>query len=332
MPTTRTQLIFFAAGGFCAACTPTPRLRLAFTSQQVASPAGATDSYAFPRTFVEVAPLATADLLSFTARNQTYEDFRVALSRSDSWGVKTSVSLTKVANSDMLDEVGVSTKDDRITVIEDVGKVVGAILPFVGLAAGDACPAVAKGANAPIFSSPLTIDSLAVLQRCNVASDTTGEVTDISSWRHLGSFDAWFGPLPPDALSVHTADPTVPFAPLTGARFEHGIIYAACREMRVRVGVNPGSGSQGKSAQPNPAPSTADDHPVESIRSVYVADPRYFRYIALPYKGSIKIHPQCGTSTTTDSTAAPSSDLAVASAIIAQAKVIKDAIDKGAKK
>lgn len=293
--------------GGCAS----PQAHLSFLNSPAAPIPNQIDSYAFPRTFVDLKAVEGDEIVSMTSRNQPYEQFRVIVARKQQLGVRTNIGLVKVANSDLLAEVGVDTKDERVALIGEVGKLVTGIIPFVGFSSGDPCSPGVAGQPSDPATLPATVDTLGLMIQCGINTQFT-HPTDAQNWRQVGAMRVWFGPLPPDARAAIQSDQTP--TDLSGKDYSRGIVYAACREMRLNFWVNRKVGDTVK--------------PVEVLRSIYVADPRYFRYVAMPYKGKIKVHSICGVSVETDPAAKPDSSVAIAQALLEQAKAIQAALEK----
>lgn len=311
------------AASTLAACAAKPRAQLAFIDAKKPNIRNQIDSYAFPRTFVDIKQSNDDSIASIVARNQTFEDFRVGVATKDDLLVRTNLGLTKVANSDLLDEIGVDTKDNRVALIGDVGKLAIGLLPLVGMAAtSSTCTSASASPGTPL-EFPLSLDSLLALQLCRVDRSGLGDATDKQNWRQLDGLTVWFGPLPPDAMPVRSGTPPT-YASLNSERYKHGIVYAACRELRISFTAN----KIDEKKDPSTGKSARTLTPTGVLRSVYISDPRYFRYVGLPFKGKVKIHPQCGTSVITDGSSQPSTDLAIANAFLEQGKAFSDALKK----
>lgn len=108
---------------------------------------------------------------------------------------------------------------------------------------------------------------------------------------------ATLGPLPPDAR---------PLDDIQGLGESRNFVYSACRTLSLDYRI------KGRSQK----------------TEIMVSDPRYFQTVALPVKGTVRMHSQCGVSVSTDKNDGVSSNLALVGAIIEQAKAIAAATEE----
>ncbi len=277
------QGLLLAAALSIGACAAKPRAELALIQKPGDLNGGELDTYAFPRTFLDLTPAASGTDVQITTRRVSYEPFRIAIRRRDSFGVRTNLNTIKSDNTDIIKEAGVQVFDDRIKIIEDLGKI-GTTLVGLGLT-----PFAGGGS----LELPYTMDTLKLMSGLSRAGSTQDTDTP-SGWQSIKGIGYWFGPIPPDALEVNSANV---------AAVGNGLVYAACREMRLYF---------------------AGDRVVKHL---VVSDPRYLRRVAFPQKGKIVIANECGASVTSEKDDAVARDTAVGEAILQQIKALKDAVD-----
>lgn len=146
---------------------------------------------------------------SVTSVPAEYMAFKLGLTHADAWGVRTTLTLTKRQNTDLVEVVGSTVSDERVELIAKVG---GVISKAVGLAALDA--------NAPEpVKYPLLISALYLLEQNNITTDGKKDVPVD------GAFTIDFAPLPKDARPISQ----LPLNERTSA-----FVYAACRTADVK--------------------------------------------------------------------------------------------------
>jgi hypothetical protein len=109
-----------------------------------------------------------------------------------------------------------------------------------------------------------------------------------------------FGPLPVDAVETSS---------MPASQVGASLVYSACRAATVSFAF---SGER-------------------YIQTVKISDPRYLQRVALPVKGKVSFHTECGVSVDANKDSSISSSAAVAEALLVQGKAIKDAIDAAKK-
>jgi hypothetical protein len=278
----------FVLAPLMAGCATLPKADIVLIEKPADLDGKELDTYAFPRSVVNLGYGANNVGLSVTVTNKSYEAFRIGLRRNDDFGVRTNLNLTKVANSDMVDEAGVSVTDNRLKTIGDIGKLATSILMAASAADGG-------GLQIPDQFEAMDILSAYATR----AGDSAAAPQDLPG---RAKIQYWLGPVQPDAR---------PIEPSAFGTLRNGLVYAACRELKLFV-------------DNRRDPSTEAIVPI----SVYVSDPRYFRYVAFPQKGKVEVHTQCGTSVTSEKDDSIASDAAIGNAVLDELKKLKEAIDK----
>lgn len=271
-----------------AGCATLPRADIALIKGPQDVSGTELDTYAFPRSVIDLAWTEDKSDVAITVVNRSFEDFRIGLRRHDGFGVRTNLNLTKVTNSDLLEKAGVEVFDDRIKIIGEIGKVAKAVvgLGLVPFTAATAAP----------LKLPPPVDAMTLI---GPYADGRGDAAEgpLKPLPNSQGISYWVGRVQPDARAV---------APGAFAGLRNGLVYAACREVRLKF--------------------------AETEKSVYVSDPRFFRYVAFPQKGKIEVHSQCGTSVSSEKDASIASDPAVLNAVLDELKGIKDAVEAEKKK
>lgn len=215
---------------------------------------------------------------------------RLILLRGDQLWTRTSISLAKVENTDLIASAGVEVQDRRVELIQTGGAVLKALVPFVpGVTAGQPLP----GCESFPASSCRLVPS-DVLTSMNKSGGTIGRMDGL----RVG-----WGGIPATAEETGEAFRTL------GRQRSNGIYYAACRDVSV-------SFVQG----------------MGGMRTVYewrgrIADPRWVQFVAFPRKGNIRMHAQCGVSSTSEKDPTRTADELI-SAAVTQAVAVKEALDK----
>ncbi|MCL6406610.1 hypothetical protein EXT70_13155 [Dickeya dadantii] len=89
-------------------------------------------------------------------------------------------------------------------------------------------------------------------------------------------------------------------------KIKHHFIYASCRDAVIKI---------------------RKDKIVQETIYARVSDPRYVQAVALPVKGKVTTHSQCGVSVVTEKNS-QSTDVAVLTALLNEIKDLKDAVNK----
>jgi hypothetical protein len=171
------------------------------------------DTYAFRRTLVRIESVddaggcATKEL-NFEVQLAEEPAFKIAMRRADKPGVRSNLNISKVPNTDLVDEVGSEVADTRVELINTAGGIVAKLASFVDEGKSAACK--------PLL---VTLNMQELMDKHGVGA---GAQTGVAAGDGV---DVDFGPLPVDAKPV-TAFPD--------GQTQHGFFYAACRTATVR--------------------------------------------------------------------------------------------------
>lgn len=277
------------------ACGARPQAELAYIATPDDLNGREIDTYAFPRTYIDLPAPDAQGRVEANVRQLPYEGFRIAVRPRSSVGVRTRVSMSKKKNSDLLDQAGVEVIDNRVKLL---GEVAGIIKGIIAIAPISRTQAESQTPATPA-KLPTSMNTLVLLPANEQASP--GNPDDPKTWSTPDKFIRyWFGPVSPDARLVTAGDI---------ASMSNGLVYAACREMRLKFAL-----------------ANADNQ-VQYSYNLFVSDPRYYRFAAFPAKGSIQVHDQCGVSVTSTADGV-SSDTAVLLTLVNQLNEIKAKLDQ----
>ncbi|NWB25553.1 hypothetical protein [Pseudomonas gingeri] len=204
----------------------------------------------------------------------------------DRWyGVKTRVSMLKFDNTPLVKTISVAVEDKRKEFVVSAFKLLGTVAKLsVGVAA-QAAPGSVITKNTDVDRSflrlPVVIDTLSELGDlkcgkkdsagvCSRNSSLEGEV--LASERYGFSARLSVDKVPPDAIKVEELDSVKLLRDARGVFFS-----SACRQASLRVSNYPGTAA-------------------DVILNFSLADPRYVQMVALPTKGTISAHSECGYS------------------------------------
>ena len=151
------------------------------------------------------------DDFSVTSEPTEFTDYKIGVRAADSWGVKTTLTLTKIQNTSMLQEAGVDTTDNRADLITKYG---GALVSALGMVTF-----TASSGDLDSKALPKRVVPLSLLISGNINRDAKD---------HVDAADGvWidFGPIGPDA--VDAKDVVFPTT-------RSGIMYPACRTATVK--------------------------------------------------------------------------------------------------
>ncbi len=143
-------------------------------------------------------------------------------------------------------------------------------------------------------SLPKNINTLVLLKTSNVERAASSKIDAADG------VEVEFGPLPVDAVETSS---------MPASQVGASLVYSACRAAKVSFAF---SGER-------------------YIQTVKISDPRYLQRVALPVKGKVSFHTECGVSVDANKDSSISSSAAVAEALLVQGKAIKDAIDAAKK-
>jgi hypothetical protein len=289
--------LLLLAGCSCAV-NPSVRYQRADSPQNVqAISADLIDSYVLQKNELRIEFKKSADKdkpagydLSVTDNRLEDPDYRLMVLRNDRLWARTTFNIAKVENTDLIDSAGVEVADRRVELIQNVGTILKTVLPFAAAVSDEKpVPGCETSPAAPCILVPS--DTLLAMKK------------DAGSVGQKVGLKLFWGAIPNTAMATDDL-----FASLNKQK-SNGVYYSACREFRVRL-VN-GTGST----------ST-----IQEWRGK-IADPRWVEFVAFPRKGKIRMHAQCGVSTTSEADPTKSPD-EVAAAAVAQAVAVKEAIDK----
>jgi hypothetical protein len=285
-------------GGCSCAINPSVRYQRADTPQNVqAFSADLVDSYVLQKNEIRIDFKNSAEKgkpaaydLSVTDTRLEDPGHRLMVLRDDRLWARTTFNIAKVENTDLIDSAGVEVADRRVELIQNVGTILKTVLPFVAAVSAEApVPGCESAPAAPCILIPT--DALTTMQK------------DAGSIGQNGGLKLFWGAIPNTAMATDAL-----FASLNRQQ-SNGLYYSACREFKVRF------------VQGIGATST-----IQEWRGK-IADPRWVEFVAFPRKGKIRMHAQCGVSTTSEADPTKSPD-EVAAAAVAQAIAVKDALDK----
>lgn len=222
------------------------------------------------------------------------QGMKIGLIHSDGIGVTTNLVLSKVANTDLVSEIGVTVSDKRIEYIKNVAEVIKTAIPLIaGFAAGDVLNAET---DLPYeFNLAEELPKLASNEK-DITIKKPGVQMKISA-------------IPPDSVGrnvVFQENPT---------KATSDFFFSACRSITVDTAIKDKNGNIDK-----------------LTINGKIADPQYLQRVELPIKGKVAMHSQCGVSVSSDTDPGVSSSAAIAEALATQGKAIKDAIDAAKKK
>lgn len=222
---------------------------------------------------------------------------RLMLLRGDRFWTRTTLNISKVENTDLIASAGVEVEDRRIELIQTGGAILKTLIPFVAGVAGDTpVPVCGDFPTSPCSFVPT--DELPTMTKDG------GRIGD----RTMFAF-SW-GPI------SSTAEASEKVLPNLSRQRRNGLYYAACRDFVVRY------------LQIVPAAAGAAQKQAKVFEwRGKLADPRYVEFVAFPRKGNIRMHTQCGVSTTSEKDPTKTTD-AVVSEAITQAIAVKAALDK----
>lgn len=137
-----------------------------------------------------------------------YAAFKLGLTHADRWGVRTTLTITKRENTDLVKEVGSEVSDERVELIGKIGGIISKIVPFT-----------TTGTVKP-EDLPLVIQTLVHLEQNKITTKGKEGVMI----RDGVTID--FGALPKDAQPISQ----LPLDQRTTA-----FVYAACRTANVKI-------------------------------------------------------------------------------------------------
>jgi hypothetical protein len=225
---------------------------------------------------------------------------RFMILRDDTAWTRTTISLAKVENSDLIDSAGVSVEDQRIALIQTIGTAAKTVLPLlVGAGLGEIKPEDRSVPGCERFPR----------EACDLPQPgTLGVGAAAGHQGPNGSLQAFWGAVPPSAI------PIADFLAQLGTAHVHGLYYAACRSLEIRYA------GDGPSDDDGPPTLTHYDWKGK------IADPRWVEFVRFPRKGNIRMHSQCGVSITSEADPTQST-AALLTEALNQAAAVKQAVD-----
>lgn len=251
------------------------------------------DSYMLSRSVVTITKVEEGedgDKERYTTvlRRVEHPDVSFAFSPTRRYGVNTNVVLTKTPNTQLIEKVTVELEDRRKEFIAEAFKVLGSVTQLVS-----------RAPNPNANRMPMAFDLSAA-----VAADSTCSRGNKCNIKLSGSSDpvivsVMVDEVPPDAVSVESV--------LRSPELVNGsLIVSACRQARMRVVLL---------------------GPQDMVTSFSMADPRFVQLVAMPKKGTITAHSECGYSVVPDKVEEVT-DLQVADSFLTELKKFLDSTKK----
>ena len=220
---------------------------------------------------------------------------KLVLQHDDPFWADTTLNLAKMANTDLVNEIGVEVSDHRIEYINAAAETVKIAVGFLPMAGpGAAEPRLKLG------DLPIEIDLSEILEKNSGEAIKQFPVKNKKETEIIALID--LDAVPPDAQKLSSID-----FPVTA----HAFFYSACRTAKITTNLDNGKGTK------------------EVFNTVKIADPNWIQKVALPTKGKITMHTECGVSVKSEKDTGVASDAAV---VQATGKAIKDVVDSVKKK
>nr|VFK18701.1 MAG: hypothetical protein BECKLFY1418C_GA0070996_10477 [Candidatus Kentron sp. LFY] len=152
---------------------------------------------------------AELPLLTIQSVVEEYDNFKIGVRRADELGVRTSLNITKISNTELIKEAGVEVDDKRVELINKVGAIITKI-PALGIASDP---------------NELEPDDLPkVIQISDILKDK-----DIRRDAALGiemsdGIKIDIGQIPPDAVEINDLKMPIKLS---------GLIYSSCRSATI---------------------------------------------------------------------------------------------------
>jgi hypothetical protein len=210
-------LIVFVIGCLVG-CAPFPKIQYAKIVKPSDLTGEETDTFSFRATQINIEKIESAAVNSNAGDNANFSvvslpipvpDFKIAMRRADSWGVKTNLTVTKIENTSLIKEIGVDVVDSRTDLISKYGGMVVKLITLVPFDSGD------LDNNA----LPKKINVSVVLNSANVAREAMQGI-DAADGVTID-----FGAIPVDARAAIDYQYPVTLS---------GIMYPACRTAIIR--------------------------------------------------------------------------------------------------
>ena len=238
--------------------------------------------------------------LVVTVARQQDERHRLMLLRGDKLWTRTTISLAKVENTDLIESAGVEVEDRRVALIQNFAGAVRTASLLLGASPG--------------FSEPIYLKDCSGFPDQDCTLEQPGELhiprEGGEAVAPRGSLKVRWSAVPQSAVSAAS------FYASLGSRPANGLYYSACRDLDISYAEDGGTGDYGQ--------------PVQRIHSWHgrIADPDWIEFVAFPRKGGIRMHSQCGVSVTSERDPTRPAD-EVLGALIEQAIATKNSVSGG---
>jgi hypothetical protein len=229
-----------------------------------------------------IAAPAPAPKISISSIPTEASGRKIGIILKDDFWSKTKLNLAKIDNTDLLKEAGIEVTNNSVTLINQAGDLIKAVIPLA--AAFDA-----GASQFDVSKTPIEIDTWRLLK------DTPNRLSFVAPMGDYPGVKLVFGAIPSDARDYKEVD----WSSKTSQLF-----YAACRDAILTVKL-PGN---------------------DQSFTVKIADPNFIQRVALPFKGKVTMHSQCGASVQSDTMRDDTSALTIATALATQGKAIADVI------
>jgi hypothetical protein len=204
------------------------------------------------------------------------------------YGVNTNVVLTKTPNTQLIEKVTVELEDKRKEFIAQAFKVLGSVTQLVS-----------RAPNANANRMPIAFDLSAAVAADSACSRGNKCSITLSGPSDPVTVSVVVDEVPPDAVPVESV--------LRSPELVNGsLIVSACRQARMRVVLL---------------------GPQDMVTSFSMADPRFVQLVAMPKKGTITAHSECGYSVVSDKVEEVT-DLQVADSFLTELKKFLDSTKK----
>jgi hypothetical protein len=242
--------------------------------------------------------------------NTRIEDIahKFLLLRDDAAWTRTTISLAKVENSDLIESAGVEVEDRRMELIQTIGAAAKTLLPIL-VGASPGRPDIEDELIAGCDSFPM--------RACDLPQAAALDVGSAAARRGpKRGLQAFWGPVSPSAI------PIADFLAHLDARHVHGLYYASCRSLELRYAGESATVEQGS----DDGAKLRIDGQIHYDWKGKVSDPRWVEFVRFPRKGNIRMHSQCGASITSEADPTQS-NAALLNAVLSQAVAVKGAVD-----
>jgi hypothetical protein len=302
-------------------CAVKPEVTYKIIDAQTPSPdTTLTDSFFLTSSVIELNPTTekiirpngkktTAEKYTINVTQGDYPDLKIGIISDDGFWEKTKVSISKIENSDRVKEIGVDTTDNRVQAIKDISAIAIAIIPFTAALSDDlkTAPVTNKFIISDIIRSS---SSDIIFDIDNNAPSNLKEKNDNLLTAKIKIDDKTSARIFLSSQPLNSIKMDDFKKQEIREKLKNAFIYSACTDAKIEVSTNLNDGTV-----------------ATQTFQTRISDPRYIQYVALPYKGKITTHSQCGVSVETD-TSSSSSDAAIATTILTELNNIKTEIDK----